>query len=251
MLLALDVGNTNINVGIFARDRLKKKFSIPTERYGLKVLKKKLSRVNINDVIICSVVPHISLKLEKDIRGLFKEQPYVLGKNIEAPIKNRYRNPSEVGQDRLVNAYSCVSYYGSPAICLDFGTAITFDAISEKREYKGGAIVPGLELSLETLSKRAALLPSISLKRPTSVIGRDTIDSMRSGIVYGISALTDGLIKRLRKKIGLAAVVIATGGNARFISRFCKSVNKVDNNLTLNGLNLIYKYQKTSKNTKN
>jgi type III pantothenate kinase len=239
MLLAIDIGNTSITFGIFVGDRLIKRFNISTCAYSLKKLRKGLSRLIIDNAVMCSVVPIMTGILEKDLRGLLKKQPYVIGKNLKVPIENLYHKPKEVGADRLVNAYGCVKLYGYPAICVDFGTAITFDVISKKAEYLGGVIVPGLELSLETLSKRAALLPKITLKEPESLIGRDTVGSMRSGIVYGVSALTDGLIKKLKEEIGKRVVVVVTGGNSAFIARFCKSINKVDRNLTLKGLQLI------------
>ncbi|MBM3253624.1 MAG: type III pantothenate kinase [Candidatus Omnitrophica bacterium] len=239
MLLAIDIGNTNITFGVFAKYRLIKNFKIPTNSYNLKKLRKNLDNLVIDDAIVCSVVPIITRVLEKDLRSLLKKSPYIIGKNLKVPIKNLYRRPSKVGSDRLVNAYACVELYGYPAICVDFGTAITFDVISAKAEYIGGIIVPGLELSLEALSKKAALLPKITLKAPESLIGRDTVNSMRSGAVYGISALTDGLIKKLRIELK-KAIVIATGGNADLIARFCSSIDEVDKDLTLQGLNLIY-----------
>lgn len=239
MLLTIDIGNTSITFGVFSGDRLIKRFNIPTGAYSLKKLRKNLARLIIEDAVVCSVVPIMTGILEKDLRGILKKEPYVIEKNLKVAIKNLYRKPKEVGADRLVNAYGCVKLYGYPAICVDFGTAITFDVISKKAEYFGGIIVPGLELSLETLSKRAALLPKITLKEPESLIGRDTVNSMRSGAVYGISALTDGLIKKLKGRLG-KAIVIATGGNAGFIARFCSSIDEVDKDLTLKGLNLIY-----------
>ncbi len=239
MLLAIDIGNTSITFGVFAGDRLMKRFNIPTGAYSLKKLRKNLTPLNIDDAVVCSVVPFMIGILEKDLKSLLKKPPYIIGKNLKVPIKNLYHRPKQVGADRLVNAYGCVKLYGYPAICVDFGTAITFDVISKKAEYLGGIIVPGLELSLETLSKRAALLPKITLKEPESLIGRDTVGSMRSGVVYGISALTDGVIKKLKAEIGKRVVVVATGGNSVFIARFCKSINKVDRNLTLKGLHMI------------
>lgn len=239
MLLAIDIGNTSITFGVFSGDRFIKRFNIPTGAYSLKKLRKGLARLIIDDAVLCSVVPVMTGILEKDLRGLLKKEPYIIGKNLKVPIKNLYHRPKQVGADRLVNAYGCVKLYGYPAICVDFGTAITFDVISKKAEYLGGVIVPGLELSLETLSKRAALLPKITLKEPESLIGRDTVGSMRSGAVYGISALTDGLIKKLKEEIGKKVVVVTTGGNSAFIARFCPSINRVDRNLTLKGLQLI------------
>ena len=235
----VDIGNTSITFGVFAGDRIIRRFNIPTGAYSLKKLRKNLTRQIIDNSVLCSVVPVMTKVIEKDLKRLIKKQPYIIGKNLKVPIKNLYNKPKEVGADRLVNAYGCVKLYGYPAICVDFGTAITFDVISRKAEYLGGIIVPGLELSLETLSKRAALLPRITLKEPESLIGKNTVGSMRSGAIYGISALTDGLIKKLKVEIGKRVVVVATGGNSEFIAGFCKSIDRVDRDLTLKSLQLI------------
>lgn len=239
MLLAVDIGNTNITCGIFRKSRILKRFKISTQDYKLCTLKKDIDTFDIGGAVICSVVPNATRILERDLKKILHKSPFVIGKNIDVPIKNLYKKPSQVGADRLVNAYGCVKLYGIPAIVVDFGTAITFDVISKRAEYLGGIIVPGLEISLEALSKRAALLPRITLKKPESLIGRDTVNSMRSGVVYGISALTDGLIKKLKAELGKATVIM-TGGNADFIARFCCSIDEVDKDLTLKGLNLIY-----------
>ena len=238
-MLAIDIGNTNINFGIFNRDRLVKKFSISTKQYRFKRLKKHLGKAKINKAIICSVVPKATEALEKDLKSAFGVKPYIIGRNIKAPIKNLYRKPYQVGQDRLVNAYAGASFYGVPLIVVDFGTAITFDVISKKKEYLGGMILPGLEISLEALNQRTALLPKIKLEKPREFIGGDTKNSMLSGIVYGFAALTDDLSLRIKKIIGKNAKVIGTGGNINLIGNYCKHLDKKDPDLTLKGLNLI------------
>ncbi|MCX5706084.1 MAG: type III pantothenate kinase [Candidatus Omnitrophica bacterium] len=240
MLLAIDIGNTNITFGLFQKRRIIRSFNITTQGYSLKKLKAKLGRIKIEDTIICSVVPKISRVLERDLRIWISKRPYNIGKDIIVPIRNLYRIPKQVGQDRLVNAYAGVKLYGSPLIVVDFGTAITFDIISKKKEYLGGMIIPGLNISLEALNQRTALLPKIKLGKPKEFIGRDTRSSMLSGIVYGFGALTDDLVNRIRDKIGRKAQVIATGGNISLISKYCKSINRVDSELTLKGLNMIY-----------
>jgi type III pantothenate kinase len=156
------------------------------------------------------------------------------------PIKNLYRKPKQVGQDRLVNAYAGVILYGAPLIVVDFGTAITFDAVSKNKEYLGGMILPGLDISLHSLAERTALLPKIKLNKPKEFIGRDTKDSILSGVVYGFAALTDDLTQRIKNRIGKSAKVIGTGGNIKLIRRYCRNIDKVDRDLTLKGLNLIY-----------
>ena len=242
MLLAIDIGNTNINLGIFKDDRLIKRYTIPTKdkRYLAKV-KSIFLKYRLQDVIVCSVVPNATKMLVKYLKRLIHKEPYILGKSIYAPIKNLYRKPKQVGQDRLVNAYAGAVLYGVPLIAVDFGTAITFDVVSRKKEYLGGIILPGLEISLDALSQRTALLPKIKLNKPREFIGQDTKNSMLSGIVYGFATLTDDLAVRIKNKIGRNALVIGTGGNINLISKYCQQIDKIDRDLTLKGLNLIYR----------
>ncbi|MBU4346723.1 MAG: type III pantothenate kinase [Candidatus Omnitrophica bacterium] len=240
MLLAIDIGNTNINLGLFSGNKIIKRFNLATKDYNLPRFKNRLRKVKIDGCIICSVVPAVTKILEKDVRRLFQCRPCILGKDSRAPIKNLYRKPKQVGQDRLVNAYAGVKLYGAPLIIVDFGTAITFDLISRNKEYLGGMILPGLDISLDALAERTALLPKIKLERPKEFIGRDTKSSMLSGIIYGFTALLDNLVERIKDKIGKDARVIGTGGNIRLIQGFCKKMDKTDEDLTIKGLNLIY-----------
>jgi type III pantothenate kinase len=246
MLLCVDIGNTNITFGIFKGMRLLKVFDIPTDRYAFIKLKRALGRVKVRNSIICSVVPQITGKLAYNLRNLTKTRPQIIGKDIFVPIKNRYRKPKEVGQDRLVNAYAATRLYGTPAIAIDFGTGVTFDIISKKGEYLGGMILPGLKISLEALHMRTALLPNVKLDNPKELIGRDTKNSILSGIVYGYAALTDNLIVKIKNKIGRNAEVIATGGSSVFISRYCRMIKRVCPDLTLKGMMLIHKSEKNS-----
>ena len=240
MLLAIDIGNTNINFGLFRGKRLVKKFVIPTALYSFKKLKVRLGVFKALDVVICSVVPKVTVVLKKDLLRLSGRRPYIIGKDLIVPLKNLYRNPKQVGQDRLVNAYAAVMLYKAPLIVVDFGTAVTFDLISKHREYLGGMILPGLAISLDTLAERTALLPKVKLDKPKEFIGRDTKTSMLSGIVYGFAALTDDLAQRIKDKIGRQARLIATGGNIALMARYCKSIDKIDRDLTLKGLSFIY-----------
>lgn len=240
MLLAIDIGNTNINFGVFYGNRLIKRVFIPTKGYHLKKLKNLLGKPDINDSIICSVVPTVTRILKQDLTSLLSKQPHIIGKGIKVPINNLYLKPKQVGQDRLVNAYAGVILYGAPLIAVDFGTAVTFDVVSRNKEYLGGMILPGLGISLDALNQRTALLPKIKLEEPKEFIGRDTKSSMLSGIVYGFAALTDDLVIRIKKKIGKEAKVIGTGGNIDLIGKYCKQIDKIDRDLTLKGLNLIY-----------
>jgi len=241
VLLAVDLGNTNINLAVFQKNRLLRRFSIITSRASYyPELKKIFKCYKIRDAIISSVVPGSTAILRKELGRLLAKRPLVTGSNINIPIINRYRQPRQVGQDRLVNAYAAICLYGAPSIVVDFGTAVTFDVISRKREYLGGMILPGLGLSLDALAARTALLPRVKLKKPKEFIGRDTASSMLSGLVWGFSALTSGLISSIKNKIGQDAVVILTGGDSVLLARYIRENYCLDTDLTLKGLNLIY-----------
>jgi type III pantothenate kinase len=241
MLLAVDIGNTNISFGLFKGGRLVRRFDLSSQAKNKQaLLRKKLSGARVDDAVICSVVPALTVELRRLLSRLLHIKPHIIGRDIKVPIKNLYRKPMQVGQDRLVNAYAASKLYGAPLVVIDFGTAVTFDVVSKNREYLGGMILPGLGISLDALAQRTALLPKIKLANPSEFIGRDTKNSMLSGIVYGFTALTDDLAGRIKGKIGRDSKVIATGGNISLIGRYCRSINKIDKNLTLRGLSLIY-----------
>lgn len=240
MLLAVDIGNTNISFGVFSGVRLIRRFNIPTKAYSPGTLRRSLGTAKIEEAIICSVVPQSTKTLVPELRKMLGKKPYIIGKDIKVPVKNLYRDPRQVGQDRLVNAFAAAAVYGAPVIVVDFGTAVTFDVISAKAQYSGGMILPGLQISLDALAEHTALLPKIRLSRPKEFFGRDTKSSMLSGVVYGFAALTDNLCARIKKKLGRNTRVIATGGNAGVIAKFCRQLDKIDINLTLKGLNMIY-----------
>lgn len=254
MLLAVDIGNTNIAFGIFSAtkhggfaknygekgNRIIRRFDIPTKHYNLKELNKNLDKFEIEDSIICSVVPKSTLILKGDLMKFLGKKPYIIGKDIRVPVKNLYRKPGQVGQDRLVNAFSGIMLYGVPLIVVDFGTAITFDVISKNAEYLGGMISPGLAMSLESLSEKTALLPKIKLSKPKEFIGRDTKNSMLSGIVYGFASLSNGMIKKIKERLGKNTKVIGTGGDIDLMSSYCRVFDKIDRNLTLKGIYALY-----------
>lgn len=248
MILVCDIGNTNITAGLFQGMRLVYKIKFPTSKAqkSLKLFPKRIAFSQIKAIIICSVVPRALKSLKASFKSLKNIPVYSLGENLAVPIKNRYAYPKQVGQDRLVNAYAASRLYGAPLVVIDFGTAVTLDVISKNREYLGGMILPGLELSLEALSARTALLPRVTLERPKEFIGRDTKSSMLSGVVYGFAALTDCLSQRIKKKIGNSAKVIGTGGNISLIAKYCQSLDKIDPDLTLKGLNLIFRHYEES-----
>lgn len=242
MLLAVDIGNTNINLGLFRGNHLTQRRVIPVKSKDYRArLKKIAGRGGITGAIISSVVPEVTGVLEKALAGLLGRRPYIIGKDTAIPMKNLYRKPGQAGSDRLVNAYAGAVFYGAPLIVVDFGTAITFDVISRSKEYIGGMILPGLGISLDALAESTALLPKIRLEPPKEFIGRDTKSSILSGVVYGFASLTDSLAERIKNKIGKGALVIGTGGNVKFISKYCRILDKTDPDLTLKGLNLIYK----------
>ena len=236
MVLVADIGNTNINFGIFKGKILRKSWSIPIAKA---ISVSSLKRYNIKTAIICSVVPDKTKALKKKLKTTLKINPLIAGVDVKVPVKNLYRNPKQVGQDRLVNAYAAWKIYGGPLIIVDFGTAITFDAISKSGSYLGGIITPGVGISLETLFKRCALLPRVKFSKPKSLIGKDTKNSILSGIVYGYGCLCDGIILKLKKSFKNKPLVVSTGGSVELMRKFCGQIDKVDKNLTLKGLNLL------------
>jgi type III pantothenate kinase len=240
MLLAVDIGNTNISFGIFDRRKLVKRFDIPAAEFSLKQLKAQIGKKAVSAAIICSVVPKLELVLKNGLRKLSCINPLVVGKDLRVPIKNLYRKPGQVGQDRLVNAYAAAALYGNPLIVVDSGTAVTFDVISRKKEYLGGMILPGLDMSLKALHEKTALLPKVKLSLPKEFIGRDTQSSILSGIVYGLASLTDEMVRRIKRYIGKDARVIGTGGSIKLITKYCREIDLIDADLTLKGLNLIF-----------
>ncbi len=241
MLLAIDIGNTSIRLGVFNRGRLSYAWSVSTRQKSYyAAVKKAIRRYHIERVVICSVVPASLRQLRADLKVIpGRPEVLIIGKQIKVPLKNRYRYPAEVGQDRLVNAFAGLASYGKPLIVVDSGTAITFDVVSRKGEYLGGVILPGLELSFDSLYNKTALLPRLKLRAPRELIGRDTKESILSGVVHGFAAAIDELVNRIKKQIGSDAVVVATGGGARLMRRYCKKISKVDKDLTLKGISLL------------
>jgi type III pantothenate kinase len=241
MNLTFDIGNTNLTLGLFKGDKLVLRDTLATKSNQYYTFLSRLFRkYAIDKVIVASVVPRATRKLESALKKLKVKPVFILGKNLVVPVKNRYQFPWQVGQDRLVNAFAAIKLYGSPAIVVDFGTAITFDAISSKQEYLGGMILPGIETSLAALYEKTALLPRIKLSSaPKGLIGKNTRDSMLSGVIFGFASLTDGIIKKFKLKLGQRTKVIGTGGNIKFISPHCPEFQAIDINLTLKGLNLI------------
>lgn len=243
--LAIDIGNTNITIGVFKGKHLAEKAKIPTYSYAkyepkLKSLVKKcgLKPEDIGASVISSVVPLALARFIVSINKTFKCKISIIGRDIEAPIKNMYKTKHEVGPDRLVNAFAAKAIYGHPAVIIDFGTAITFDVVSKDGDYLGGLILPGIEMGLKSLHKRTALLPKVELKDAKHIIGTDTESSMQGGILFGYGAMCDGLVAKYREMFGKDMKVIATGGNAKLIKNYASSIQIVDEDLTLKGLYL-------------
>jgi len=238
-VLAVDIGNSNITFGLFKGGKLVQVWRLPTsEKINLSSYKAKLK--NIDGVIICSVVPKVLKSLRASLKPMVNYKLLVVGENIDSGVINRYRYPKQVGQDRLVNARAAYEIYKRGCIIVDFGTAITIDVVNNKKEYLGGAIAPGLEISLDSLAKRTALLPQLKLAKPKQLIGKNTEDSILSGILYGFASLSDGMIEKFKKKLRRDFLVIATGGHSSLIATYCKSIDVLRPTLTLEGLRIIY-----------
>ncbi|MCK4859368.1 MAG: type III pantothenate kinase [Candidatus Omnitrophica bacterium] len=247
MLLTIDIGNTNIDLGLFKQGSLVDKWRVCSSDYQnlLKTKEKK----DIKAVIICSVVPFLEQKTEKIVKEKFNIQPLIVGKDVSVNISNLYQKPEQVGSDRLVNSLAAAEIYGFPVIVVDFGTAITFDFVSKNREYLGGIIAPGINLSVHALCQKAALLPKIELdssRAPKDLMGRNTTESMLAGLTYGFGSLCDGIIRKMKKRHGENILTVGTGGDISFIASYCLQIDKIDADLNLKGLWFVYS-QKSEK----
>lgn len=250
MLLALDVGNTNIVAGVFSGEVLLARWRLTTEARRTSdeyaVLLRALfqgSNVELESLdgaIIASVVPSAQEMLCHALAHYWQLVPMIFGQQLDIGVAVRYNPATAVGADRLANAVAAIALYGTPAIVVDFGTATTFDVISAAGEYLGGAIAPGLEISEDALLARTAQLPRVSLRPPTSAIGTSTITSLQSGILFGYASLVDGMVERISRELEQNVHVIATGGLATTVSPLSQRVQQVDLDLTLIGLRLIY-----------
>jgi type III pantothenate kinase len=250
MLLALDVGNTNVVVGVYEGDRLRGHWRLQTapgrtaDEYGLLIRGLMeaggLRAGDVDAVAIASVVPALKHTLAELARKGFGQEPGIVGVNLQPRLPVRYDPPSDVGADRLVDAVAAVRRYGTPAIVVDFGTATTFNAISREGEYLGGAIAPGVGTSLEGLLRTAARLYRFDLAEPEHVIGGNTVEAMQSGTFYGFISLLEGMVQRFKAEIGDDARVIATGGWSGVIGTASHVVDHIDPLLTLEGLRLVW-----------
>ena len=194
---------------------------------------------DIDSVIITSVVPQALKKVENAIKDITGKKSAVVGRDLDSGVKNLYNNPGQVGPDRLVNARAAYELYGGECIIVDFGTAITIDIVNQRMQYIGGVIAPGPGISLWALSEKTALLPMITIKKPKGILGKETKESMRAGIIYGFSSLCDGIVCKLKKRYCRNAKVIVTGGFSKLIGPYCETADRIDPDLTLKGLRLI------------
>jgi type III pantothenate kinase len=251
MLLAIDIGNTNIVLGVFDGDelvadwRLSTRTSRTADEFLLQVKDlfdlQELSLSDIDGIVVASVVPTLVDSVVTMCQQYFRRRPMIIGPGVRTGVAIEYEDPREVGADRVVNAAAALVRYGTPCIIVDFGTATTIDAIDANGAYLGGAIAPGITIASEALFQYAAKLPRVELLAPGEAIGRNTITSMQSGIVYGYAGLVKELVGRFREELGGRAAVIATGGQSALIAPHTGMIDHVDPLLTLWGLREIYR----------
>ena len=254
MLLAIDIGNTNIVIGCIQDDHIVFKARIATDRtrtsdqYGVEIKNMieafGVSVGDISDCIISSVVPPVFNSIRTGVIKVIHKQPMVVGPGLKTGLNIHVDVPSQVGSDRIVIAVAALAEYQAPLILMDLGTATTIEVVEPENVYLGGIIFPGVKISLDALTSRAAQLPGISLDKPKQVIGKNTVDCMRSGMMYGTAAMIDGIVERIEEELGHNCTLVATGGLAQFITPLCKREIILEKELLLKGLNIIYKKNK-------
>ncbi|MBI3752629.1 MAG: type III pantothenate kinase [Deltaproteobacteria bacterium] len=250
MLLVIDIGNTNIVLGIYQGDRLVHHWRIGTKKartadeYGIILMDlfnfAQIKAGSIDSAIISCVVPPLTDTFLEMSERYFKIKPLLVGPGIKTGMPIMTDNPKEVGADRIVNAVAAYEMYKSAVIVVDFGTATTFDYVSQKGEYMGGAIAPGIGISMDALFQRAAKLPRVEIAKPKKIVGKNTVESMQAGIFYGYIGLVDGIVEKMKSEAGSKPKAIATGGLASFIAPESKTIEDSDEFLTLKGLKIIY-----------
>jgi type III pantothenate kinase len=254
MLLAVDIGNTNITIGVFDGSKMKATWRVATgvhrmpDEYASLILHlfehEGIATSKITDAILCSVVPPVAGVFEEMCRRYLKVSPILVEAGVKTGVRISMDNPREVGADRIVNAVAAHQLYGGAVIVIDLGTATTFDAVSEEGDYLGGAIAPGIAIATEALFARTAVLPRVELTHPKRAIGRNTVAAMQSGIVFGYAGLIEGIVTRIKQELGGKAKVVATGGYAELLARETPTIDEVNPDLTIIGLRLIYEMNK-------
>ena len=254
MLLAIDIGNTNIVMGCIQDDKILFTARIATDRsrtsdqYGLEI-KNMLEafgvhKTDISDCIISSVVPPVFNSVKTGVVKVIGKEPMVVGVGLKTGLDIHVEVPSQVGSDRIVVAVAALAEYKAPLIIMDLGTATTLEVVEPDNIYAGGVIIPGVRTSLDALISKAAQLPGISLDKPKRVIGKNTVDCIRSGMMHGTAAMIDGIIDRMEEELGHSSTLIATGGMAQFIIPLCKHSIILEKDLLMKGLNILYKKNK-------
>jgi type III pantothenate kinase len=256
MLLTIDIGNTNITLGLYEGKDLGPRWRLATaydhmpDEYGLQLIglleHAGFTPEDITGICMASVVPPLTGKIIEACRQYLYKEPLVVDAGVKTGVRVRYEDPRAVGADRIVDAVAVLSLYGTPACVVDFGTATTFDAIAENGDYLGGAIAPGIGIAAEALFQRTAKLPRVDLQKPPSVIGRNTVHSMQSGLLYGYVGLVEGMVARFRQELGPMMKVIATGGLADIVASETKVLQIIAPWLTLDGLQIIWDMNHTS-----
>jgi type III pantothenate kinase len=250
MLLAIDIGNTNITLGIFQGDQLRATWRLApdvnrlADEYGVLMVNllshEGLSKEDLDAAVMCSVVPDLEPVFEQVCRRYFDVTPLVVGTGVRTGLRILYDSPRDVGADRVADAVAAIHLYGTPLILVDLGTGAVFNAISKEGDYVGGAIAPGLGIAAEALFRRAARLYRVELARPKSAIGRNTVAAVQSGLIFGYVGLVEGMVARFKAELGGEAKVVATGGYAELLAPETSVIDVIDLNLTLTGLRLIF-----------
>ena len=254
MLLAIDIGNTNIVIGCIRDDEILFEARIATDRtrtsdqYGVEI-KNMLEafgvrKEELTDCIISSVVPPVFNSVRTGVIKVIGKQPIVVGPGLKTGLYIQVDVPSQVGSDRIVIAVAALAEYEAPLSLMDLGTATTIEVVEPGNVYLGGVIIPGVKVSVDALTSRAAQLPGISLDQPKSVIGKNTVDCMRSGVMYGTAGMIDGIVDRMEEELGHKSTLVATGGMAQFVTPLCKHEIILEKDLLLKGLNILYKKNK-------
>lgn len=254
MLICIDIGNTNITIGGFEGENLKFTARLATDskrtadQYAIEIRDVlhiyEVGRDEVTDAAICSVVPAVGSAVKRAIEKLFSIQPMMLGPGIKTGLNIKIDNPAQLGADLAAGAVGSLAKYNTPTVIIDLGTATTISVLGKDGEFLGGAIAAGVKLTLEALATKTAQLPSVSIEAPKSVIGTNTADCMKSGIVVGAAAMIDGMVDKIEKELGLKATVVATGGLAPEVVKFSSREIITDDNLLLDGLRIIYNKNK-------